>query len=76
MKVKYKPSKVVGPEPFSTNNETTELWKVKDGVVEEQNVETVELGYMCLSKEVFKILASASEGKVGERRENGGGEGR
>jgi len=74
MNVKYNPSKAVRLEPFSTNNKTAESWKVIDEVLEEQNVELVELGCICSSKEVFKILASASEGKAGERRENGGGE--
>jgi len=76
MNTKYNPSKSVRPEPFSTNNETAESWKVKDEVLEEQNVEPVEPRCIYSSKEVFKILASASEGRTGERRENlnGGGE--
>jgi len=49
------------------NNKTAELWKVKDGVLEEQNVKPVEPRCIYSSKEVFKILASASEGKTGVR---------
>jgi len=65
----------VWPEPFFTNK-TAESWKVKDKVLEEQNVEPVELRCICSSKQIFKILASASEGKTGERRENLNGRGK